>query len=77
MIETKKYKEILSARAETNVSVGQTLQNKYNETMWRVTGIDIRGFTADITMVGVVPSERKIMLDDKDYQILINDNEEV
>jgi len=77
MIETKKYEEILSARAETNMSVGQILQNRYNDTLWRVTGIDMREFTANITMVEVVPSERKIMLDDKDYQILINNKESI
>ena len=76
MIDTKGYEEILSKRAETNMRVGQILQNKYNETVWRVVSIDIREFTAVITMVELVPSERKIMLDDKDYKISINYKED-
>ena len=77
MIDTKKYKEILSVRAETNMSVGQILQNKYNETVWKVLNVDLDNFEAYIEIIGMVPVGRTISLDDKDYQISINNNEEV
>ena len=77
MIETKKYKDIVSVRAHTNILEGDILENKYNENRYRVVWVDIEYFTAGLETMGKVVDKRVISLDCQDYKISINNKEDM